>query len=42
MVVDGDSVIHQVMTSASNLGARELLATQMQMFEDVSGVSRAQ
>ncbi len=31
----------QVMTQASNLGARELLATQMQMFEDVSGVSNA-
>ena len=32
---------HQVMTQSSNLGARELLATQMQMFEDVSGVSNA-
>lgn len=31
----------QVMTPTSNLGAKELLATQMQMFEDVSGVSNA-
>ncbi len=31
----------QVMTSTQGLGAKELLATQMQMFEDVSGVSNA-
>lgn len=31
----------QVSSSASDVGARELLATQMQMFEDVSGVTNA-
>lgn len=31
----------QVNSGASNLGARELLATQMQMFEDISGVTNA-
>lgn len=31
----------QVMTSTQGLGAKELLVTQMQMFEDVSGVSNA-
>jgi len=35
------AVPHQVVTQSSNLGARELLATQMQMFEDVSGVTNA-
>lgn len=31
----------QVSTNATDIGARELLALQMQMFEDVSGVSNA-
>ena len=31
----------QVNSGASNIGARELLATQMQMFEDISGVTNA-
>ncbi len=30
---------HQVSASASNIGAREMLQTQIQLFEDISGVS---
>lgn len=31
----------QIITNSSNLGAKELLETQMQMFEDISGITNA-
>lgn len=40
-VRSGEKPPHQVSSSSADLGARELLATQMQMFEDISGVTNA-
>lgn len=37
----GEGLPQQIHTAGTNVGAGELLATQMRMFEDVSGVSNA-